>query len=72
VGWFLVLIKKSANNIYLKLLKFPKIETITNYFAKIKLFQIKNTKFPPLIFNVAIGQKAFLDVCETKIWTPKM
>jgi len=58
VGWFLVLIKKSANNIYLKLLKFHKMK-LYKLFCQNKLFQIQNIKFPPLIFNVAHWPKPF-------------
>jgi hypothetical protein len=71
VGWFLVLIKKSANNIYLKLLKFPKMK-LYKLFCQNKLFQIQNIKFPPLIFNVAHWPKPFWMFVKPKFWTPKM
>jgi len=71
VGWFLVLIKKSANNIYLKLLKFPKMK-LYKLFCKNQIVPNSKHKISSIDFQCCPLAKAFLDVCETKIWTPKM
>jgi hypothetical protein len=58
-GWVFGVDLKISKQHLSETIKIPQNETIQAILQKIKLFQIQNIKFPPLISNVAIGQNLF-------------